>query len=198
MMSLEGMRDLLKGSLARSLGALSDQDRLAAAWPVACGKTMAGRGTVVGYADGIVRVQVDDGAWLRQLTSMRGQLAGEMARIAGVTVSEIHMREQAGVTIEDVRRVAELANLELTAEEEPRMQRDLNAILGHIAQLNELNTAGVPAMAQVGEMLGGVVDSTGNSLRADVVRPSLDRAAVMAAAPESDGRFFKVPKVIER
>jgi aspartyl-tRNA(Asn)/glutamyl-tRNA(Gln) amidotransferase subunit C len=108
------------------------------------------------------------------------------------------MREQSGVTIEDVRRVAELANLELTAEEEPRMQRDLNAILGHIAQLNELNTTGVPAMAQVGEILGGAIDMAGTSLRADVVRPSLDRAAVMAAAPETDGRFFKVPKVIER
>ncbi len=108
------------------------------------------------------------------------------------------MSGQAGVSIEDVRRVAELANLELTAEEEPRMRRDLNAILGHIAQLNELDTSGVPAMAQVGEMLGGVVDSAGASLRADVIRPSLDRAAVMAAAPESDGRFFKVPKVIER
>ena len=78
------------------------------------------------------------------------------------------------------------------------MQRDLNAILGHIAQLNELDTAGVPAMAQVAEMLGGVADSAGNSLRTDWVRPSLDRAVVMAAAPESDGRFFKVPKVIER
>jgi aspartyl-tRNA(Asn)/glutamyl-tRNA(Gln) amidotransferase subunit C len=108
------------------------------------------------------------------------------------------MREQAGVTIEDVRRVAELANLELTAEEEPRMQRDLNAILRHIAQLNELDTAGVPPMAQVGEMLGGVADDAGISLREDVVRPSLDRGSVMAAAPESDGRFFKVPKVIER
>jgi aspartyl-tRNA(Asn)/glutamyl-tRNA(Gln) amidotransferase subunit C len=108
------------------------------------------------------------------------------------------MREDAGVTIEDVRRVAELANLELTAEEEPRMQRDLNAILGHIAQLSELNTVGVPAMAQVGEVLGGVPDAVGASLRPDVVRPSLDRGAVMAAAPESDGRFFKVPKVIER
>jgi aspartyl-tRNA(Asn)/glutamyl-tRNA(Gln) amidotransferase subunit C len=108
------------------------------------------------------------------------------------------MREQAGVTIDDVRRVAELANLELTPEEEPRMQRDLNAILGHIAQLNELDTAGVPAMAQVGEMLGGIVDDAGASLREDTVRPSLDRATVMAAAPESDGRFFKVPKVIER
>jgi aspartyl-tRNA(Asn)/glutamyl-tRNA(Gln) amidotransferase subunit C len=108
------------------------------------------------------------------------------------------MSDQAGVTIEDVRRVAELANLELTAEEEPRMQRDLNAILGHIAQLNELDTAGVPAMAQVGEILGGVVDTAGTLLREDTVRPSLDRAVVMASAPETDGRFFKVPKVIER
>jgi aspartyl-tRNA(Asn)/glutamyl-tRNA(Gln) amidotransferase subunit C len=108
------------------------------------------------------------------------------------------MKEEAGVSIEEVRRVAELANLELTAEEEPRMQRDLNAILGHIAQLNELDTSGVPAMAQVGEMLGGMVDKEGASLRVDAVRPSLNRTAVMAAAPESDGRFFKVPKVIER
>jgi aspartyl-tRNA(Asn)/glutamyl-tRNA(Gln) amidotransferase subunit C len=108
------------------------------------------------------------------------------------------MSERAGVTIEDVRRVAELANLELTAEEEPRMQRDLNAILGHIAQLNELDTSGVPAMAQVGEMLGGVAEASGAGLRVDAVRPSLDRAIVMAAAPETDGRFFKVPKVIER
>jgi aspartyl-tRNA(Asn)/glutamyl-tRNA(Gln) amidotransferase subunit C len=108
------------------------------------------------------------------------------------------MAEVGSVTEQDVLRVAELANLDLTAEEVPRMQRDLNAILGHIAQLNELDTAGVPAMAQVGEMLGAVVERTGATLREDAVRPSLDRKLVMAAAPESDGRFFKVPKVIER
>ena len=108
------------------------------------------------------------------------------------------MKERTGVTLEDVRRVAELANLELTAAEEPRMQRDLDAILGHIAQLNELDTAGVPAMAQVGEMLSGLPQDRGETLRADQVRPSVDRAAVMASAPETDGRFFKVPKVIER
>ncbi|MGH9596726.1 MAG: DUF721 domain-containing protein [Edaphobacter sp.] len=89
-MALDGMRDLLKGSLGRSLSALRDEDRLAAAWPVACGKAMAGHGTVVGYADGVVRVEVEDAAWLQQLMSMRRQLAGEMARIAGVSVSEIH------------------------------------------------------------------------------------------------------------
>jgi aspartyl-tRNA(Asn)/glutamyl-tRNA(Gln) amidotransferase subunit C len=102
------------------------------------------------------------------------------------------------VTVEQVRHVAELANLELTADEVPRMQRDLNAVLGYIAQLNELDTAGVAPMAQVGEMLGGQIEIDGALLRGDTVRPSIDRAAVMAAAPESDGRFFKVPKVIER
>jgi aspartyl-tRNA(Asn)/glutamyl-tRNA(Gln) amidotransferase subunit C len=108
------------------------------------------------------------------------------------------LSERVGVSIEDVRRVAELANLELTAEEEPRMQRDLSAVLGYIAELNELDTAGVPAMAQVGEMLGLLEQKHGETLRGDAVRPSLDRAVVMAAAPETDGRFFKVPKVIER
>jgi aspartyl-tRNA(Asn)/glutamyl-tRNA(Gln) amidotransferase subunit C len=102
------------------------------------------------------------------------------------------------VSVEDVRRVAELANLELTAEEEPRMQRDLNAVLGYIAQLNEVDTTGVEPMAQVGDMLGASTDFAGAALRADAVRPSIDRKAVMAAAPETDGRFFKVPKVIER
>jgi len=106
--------------------------------------------------------------------------------------------QRSGVSLEDVRRVAELANLELTSEEEPRMQRDLNAILNHIAQLNELDTNGIPPMAQVGEILGGVQDTQGASLRVDTVQPSLDRAVVMAEAPETDGRFFKVPKVIER
>jgi aspartyl-tRNA(Asn)/glutamyl-tRNA(Gln) amidotransferase subunit C len=108
------------------------------------------------------------------------------------------MSETAVVTNEDVLRVAELANLALTADEMPRMARDLNAILGHIAQLNELDTEGVPAMAQVGEVLGLTPAAHGEDLRADTIRPSLDRAAVMAEAPESDGRFFKVPKVIER
>jgi aspartyl-tRNA(Asn)/glutamyl-tRNA(Gln) amidotransferase subunit C len=103
------------------------------------------------------------------------------------------MTEKQRVATEDVRRVAELANLELTAEEELRMQQDLNAILDHVAQLNELDTASVRPMAQVSEVLG-----SRGFLREDAVVPSLDRRQVMACAPESDGVFFKVPKVIER
>jgi aspartyl-tRNA(Asn)/glutamyl-tRNA(Gln) amidotransferase subunit C len=101
----------------------------------------------------------------------------------------------ARVTVEDVERVAELANLELTPEEKGRMQRDLNAILEYVAELNELDTAGVAPLAQVSELknAGG-----SGALRSDVPLPSLDREVVMQEAPETDGAFFKVPKVIER
>lgn len=108
------------------------------------------------------------------------------------------MSETEQVTLDDVHQVAELANLELTAEELPHMQHDLNAVLGYIAQLNELDTASVAPMAQVGEMLGNEPKQHGETLRQDAIAPSLDRAAVMACAPETDGKFFKVPKVIER
>ena len=108
------------------------------------------------------------------------------------------MTQPAGVSLDQVRHVADLANLELTAEELPRMAHDLNAILGHIAQLSELDTSTVPAMAQVAEMLSDTSAAFGETLRPDAIKPSVDRAAVMAEAPETDGRFFKVPKVIER
>ncbi|SEB67206.1 Asp-tRNA(Asn)/Glu-tRNA(Gln) amidotransferase subunit GatC [Terriglobus roseus] len=102
------------------------------------------------------------------------------------------------VTLDEVRHVATLANLELTAEEEPRMQHDLNAILGHIAALSALDTTGVEPMAQVGQFLQRGPALTGSSLRPDDPKPSVDRAAVMHEAPNTDGRFFRVPKVIER
>jgi aspartyl-tRNA(Asn)/glutamyl-tRNA(Gln) amidotransferase subunit C len=107
------------------------------------------------------------------------------------------MGENERVAAEDVRRVAELANLELSEVESVRMQRDLNAILGYVAQLNELDTSAVTPMAQVSEVLGSGQDSRA-ALREDRVVPSLDRQRVMSCAPESDGVFFKVPKVIER
>lgn len=105
---------------------------------------------------------------------------------------------EATVTIEDVRHVADLASLELTPEELPRHAKDLNEILSYIAQLNELNTQDVPAMAQASEVLGLAAAQHGETLRADEILPSTDRAEVMREAPETDGRFFKVPKVIER
>jgi aspartyl-tRNA(Asn)/glutamyl-tRNA(Gln) amidotransferase subunit C len=101
----------------------------------------------------------------------------------------------ANVTVEDVERVAELAHLELAPDEMPRMVQDLNAILDYVAELNELDTAGLAPLAQVSELDGA---SGQSRLRKDVVVPSLERAAVMPQAPETDNVFFKVPKVIER
>lgn len=106
--------------------------------------------------------------------------------------------ETTRVSLEDVRHVADLANLELTAAELPLMARDLDAVLGYIDQLNELDTASVVPMAQVSEALGLSPVQAGEALRRDELRPSVDRKLVMAEAPDTDGRFFKVPKVIER
>ena len=78
--------------------------------------------------------------------------------------------ERLAVSVEDVRHVADLANLELTAEELPRMARDLNAVLGYIAQMNELDTSSVEPMAQVGQALGLKAAQSGEMLRADAVR----------------------------
>lgn len=101
----------------------------------------------------------------------------------------------AKVTVQDVERVAELAHLELKPEEMPAMLKDLNAILDYVAELNELDTQGVTPLAQVTELVDA---ASGGVVRADLLKASLDRTAVMAEAPETDQVFFKVPKVIER
>ena len=107
---------------------------------------------------------------------------------------ETKTKMSAKVTVEDVERVAELAHLKLAPDEVGPMLRDLNAILDYIAELNELDTSNVLPLDQVSEL----VSDAAPALRADQLVPSLNRAVVMAEAPETDGVFFKVPKVIER
>jgi aspartyl-tRNA(Asn)/glutamyl-tRNA(Gln) amidotransferase subunit C len=104
------------------------------------------------------------------------------------------------VSEQDVERVAELANLELTGGEKAGMLRDLNSVLDYFAQLNELDTTAVPPMTQVADLLteGGELKASVQHLRADEIAPSLSRDRVLACAPDTDGTFFKVPKVIER
>jgi aspartyl-tRNA(Asn)/glutamyl-tRNA(Gln) amidotransferase subunit C len=95
------------------------------------------------------------------------------------------------ITDQDVAYVADLANLELTPQERQRMLRDLNSILDHIERLNELDTANVPPMAQT-------LLPAAEAMREDALRPSLPREAALGNAPDSDGEFFRVPKVIEK
>src|SRR5580698_6066499 len=100
----------------------------------------------------------------------------------------------AKVTVEDVERVAELAHLKLAPDEVGPMLRDLNAILDYVAELNELDTSNVLPLDKVSEIVTKAVPT----LHADQLLPSLNRVVVMAQAPETEGVFFKVPKVIER
>jgi aspartyl-tRNA(Asn)/glutamyl-tRNA(Gln) amidotransferase subunit C len=110
------------------------------------------------------------------------------------------------VTEKDVAYVADLANLELTEGERSRMLRDLNSILGYMERLSELETGDVAPMAQVSDRYGVDESRQGSdrfayAIREDVkdgLRKSLPHDVAMENAPDTDGTFFEVPKVIER
>jgi aspartyl-tRNA(Asn)/glutamyl-tRNA(Gln) amidotransferase subunit C len=110
------------------------------------------------------------------------------------------------VTEKDVAYVADLANLELTSEERVRLLRDLNSILEYVDRLNELDTSNVQPMAQVSDRYGTDrskkgADRYAYASREDILeglRKSLPREVALANAPDTDGTFFRVPKVIER
>jgi len=97
------------------------------------------------------------------------------------------------ITEQEVRRVAELANLALTPDEIARMAADMDGILAHMDQLNALDTSDVPPMAQV---LYEAEETA--TLREDMERPCLSNTEALANAPVGGAGYFKVPKVIER
>jgi aspartyl-tRNA(Asn)/glutamyl-tRNA(Gln) amidotransferase subunit C len=108
-------------------------------------------------------------------------------------------KERMKVTEKDVTYVADLANLELTPDESQHMVADLNSILGHMDQLNRLDTTGVEPLAELVSSFApqGTADFA-YAQRADEVRSGLTREAALANAPDTDGTCFRVPKVIER
>jgi aspartyl-tRNA(Asn)/glutamyl-tRNA(Gln) amidotransferase subunit C len=88
----------------------------------------------------------------------------------------------------DICYVAKLARLALTDEEIDVFGRQLGDLLGHVNALAELDTESVPATAQVVE--------SRNVMREDVLTPCLDRERVLAEAPQRQGDFFRVPRII--
>ena len=97
------------------------------------------------------------------------------------------------LTTEEVRYVADLANLRLSDEEIVRMSHDLGDILTYIEQLNELDTKEVEPMAQV------LYDADETAtLREDRPKVSLTNSQALANAPLAGAGYYKVPKVIER
>lgn len=92
------------------------------------------------------------------------------------------------ITPEEVDRVARLARLELTEEKRGLFVRQLHDILSYMDQLAELDTT------DVSPMYGPVEHTT--VLRADETRKDFARAEVLANAPEDDGSFFIVPRIV--
>jgi aspartyl-tRNA(Asn)/glutamyl-tRNA(Gln) amidotransferase subunit C len=93
------------------------------------------------------------------------------------------------VTLDDVRKVARLARLRFTPEEEGRLIDDLNQVLDYVASLDELDTSDVAPTAHVLPI--------SNVFRNDEKRPSLSQAEALANAPSSGHGHFRVPRVID-
>jgi aspartyl-tRNA(Asn)/glutamyl-tRNA(Gln) amidotransferase subunit C len=93
------------------------------------------------------------------------------------------------ITAEEIERVALLARLRLTAEEKSRLTQQLDDILEYMEKLNELDTVQVAPFTHA-------LDSA-TALREDKVTNQPNPEALLANAPDRDGTFFKVPKILE-
>ena len=90
---------------------------------------------------------------------------------------------------ESVQRIAQLARLRLTADEESEIIEQLDRILSYMDKLNELDTANI-------ELFNHDIDNL-SALREDKLTNQPNTDALLANAPDRDGNFFKVPKIIE-
>jgi len=93
------------------------------------------------------------------------------------------------VDISTVKRVARLARIAVSEDDATRMTGELNAILGFVEQLNEVDVAGVEPMTLVTPMA--------MKKRRDVVNDGGKAADIVANAPVTEENFFVVPKVVE-
>ncbi|BAZ13004.1 glutamyl-tRNA (Gln) amidotransferase subunit C [Calothrix sp. NIES-4071] len=87
-----------------------------------------------------------------------------------------------------VHKVALLARLELTPEEEEQFTTQLGSILEYVDQLGELDVTDVPPTTRA-------IDVS-NVVRADNLQPYPEREAILSGAPATEGEFFKVPKIL--
>jgi len=93
------------------------------------------------------------------------------------------------LTLEQVRHIARLARLRLTAEEERRYAEQLSAILDYAERLKRVDTADIPPTAGVQDLQA--------PLRPDTARPSLPRERALANAPAIVDGMFLVPPILD-
>lgn len=96
---MQRMRDVIRGSLARSLRCFAEEDRLAAALPVVCGTALASHCDIARLEDGgVVHIAVDASEWLHTLLGMRAQLLHDLQLVAGLSLSALHFEVAAPAT----------------------------------------------------------------------------------------------------
>ncbi len=95
------------------------------------------------------------------------------------------------LSLEEVRRIATLARLDLSPEEERLFAGQLSAILDYVEQLKALDVSGVEPMTHA------LAAGEAPALREDEVRPGLPAERALAAAPARAGTCFQVPRIIE-
>ncbi len=100
------------------------------------------------------------------------------------------MSKKLAVDRDEVLKIASLAKLHLTEDEVDMYTDQMNEILEYMHQLDELDTENVEPLSHVLDQL--------NMTRRDKEEPSLDRDEALNNAPDSDGEYFVVPKVIEK
>lgn len=89
-----------------------------------------------------------------------------------------------------VENLAKLARLSFNEQEKMEIKADLQQMITFIEKLKEVNTEGVQPLLHMSDNV--------NILREDVVRGSISRDEALKNAPDADGTFFKVPKVIKK
>lgn len=92
------------------------------------------------------------------------------------------------ITPEQVQHVAKLARLALDESQLTRLASQLESILGYVAKIGQVDVTGIEPMAHAVPLT--------NVLRDDTIQPALPLDKVLQNAPDADGPFFKVPKVI--
>ena len=92
------------------------------------------------------------------------------------------------ITRQQVEHVAWLARLELSEEEKELYTSQLNSILEYMRKLDRLETSGVEPMAHVLPVH--------NVFRPDEVQPSIDQEDALENAPDRQGEFFRVPRIV--
>jgi aspartyl-tRNA(Asn)/glutamyl-tRNA(Gln) amidotransferase subunit C len=98
------------------------------------------------------------------------------------------MADREPISFDDVQKVAKLSRLALTEDQLRKLTPELESILEYVAKISQADVAGVEPMAHATPLH--------NVLRDDVAGPALPMEKTLQNAPETDGPFFKVPKVI--